>query len=113
MHLGERFEPACRQLLRAAYLGTLLAAVTLHRKQVVLTLIGGGVFSNPVPLIWESIVWALEQVEPVLAGDIDVIVNGRALGRVLDLDAVVLPAARAREGAVLAFDRSDCVTVRR
>ncbi len=33
---------AARQLLRAAYLGTLLAAVSLGRTRVTLTLIGGG-----------------------------------------------------------------------
>src|SRR5262249_44276108 len=37
-------EGVCRQLLRAAYLGTLLAAATLRQRRVVLTLIGGGVF---------------------------------------------------------------------
>jgi hypothetical protein len=40
-------EAACRQLLRASYLGTLLAAATLGKDRVVLTLIGGGVFANP------------------------------------------------------------------
>src|SRR5262249_56366015 len=51
---GAEFEGACRQLLRAAYLGTLLAAAALRQRRVVLTLIGGGVFGNPVPLIWEA-----------------------------------------------------------
>ena len=46
---------------------------------MVLTLIGGGVFGNPLPLIWESIVWACQQVQPLLAGDLSVVVNGRNL----------------------------------
>jgi hypothetical protein len=50
------YRPICTALLRAAYLGTLLAAAALGRPKVVLTLIGGGVFGNPIPLIWESIV---------------------------------------------------------
>lgn len=44
---GADYEAICRSLLRAAYLGTLLAAVSLGRSKVVLTLIGGGVFENP------------------------------------------------------------------
>jgi hypothetical protein len=68
-----------RQLQRAAYLGTLLAAASTGQRRVVLTLIGGGVFGNPLPLIWESIVWACQQVQPLLAGDLSVVVNGRNL----------------------------------
>ncbi|MBN9414306.1 hypothetical protein ABS71_11095 [bacterium SCN 62-11] len=78
-----RLEPVhleiCRHLLRAAYLGTLLAAVKLRQRRVVLTLIGGGVFGNPLQLIWESILWALEQVESQLQGDLTVVINGRNL----------------------------------
>src|SRR5450759_5464986 len=51
-------EALCRQLLRAAYVGTLLAAVDLGKERVVLTMIGGGVFGNPHELIVDSIVWA-------------------------------------------------------
>jgi hypothetical protein len=68
-----------RQLQRAAYLGTLLAAASTGQRRVVLTLIGGGVFGNPLSLIWESIVWACEQVQPLLAGELSVVVNGRNL----------------------------------
>src|SRR5579872_2304178 len=77
---GKEFEGACRQLLRAAYLGTLLAAATLGQRRAVLTLIGGGVFGNPIPLIWEAILWAVTEAEPLLADNLDVIVNGRNLG---------------------------------
>ena len=59
--LGAEFEPACRCLLRAAYLGTLLAALSVQRTTVVLTLIGGGVFHNPIGRIWEAILWAFDQ----------------------------------------------------
>jgi hypothetical protein len=74
----------CRQLLRAAYLGTLLAAVSLGRSQVVLTLIGGGVFDNPADVIWEAILWALDQVAG-LGAELAVVVNGRGLAGQLDL----------------------------
>ena len=78
-----RIEPIhleiCRHLLRASYLGTLLAAVALRQRRVVLTLIGGGVFGNPLELIWESILWAVERVESQLQGDLTVVVNGRNL----------------------------------
>lgn len=92
----------CRQLLRGAYLGTLLAAVALGRCRVVLTLIGGGVFGNPHALIWESILWALEEVDRVAPGPLDVLVNTRTLTRSVPLDEV-LKATRARGGAVVRF----------
>lgn len=69
----------CRQLQRAAYLGTLAAAAALGRDRVILTLIGGGVFANPHPIIWESIVWATDQVCQLVHRDLTVIVNGRTL----------------------------------
>jgi hypothetical protein len=75
---GEEITAICRQLLRAAYLGTLLAALDLGAPAAVLTLIGGGVFGNPIPLIWDSILWAYEELKP-LSASLDVIVNGRAL----------------------------------
>ena len=68
--LGTEFGGVCRQLLRTAYLGTLLAAASLRRDRVVLTLIGGGVFGNPVSLILEAIAWAAEEVERLLAKDL-------------------------------------------
>lgn len=52
-----------RQLLRAAYLGILLGALTTGKKRVLLTAIGGGAFGNPHPLIWESILWAMNELE--------------------------------------------------
>ena len=92
----------CVPLLRAAYLGTLLAAAVLRRSKVVLTLIGGGVFGNPIPLIWESIQWALTEVEPFLSEEMNVVVNGRNLGDHLSLDSL-LPAVRASGGAMVQF----------
>lgn len=103
---------ACRQLLRAAYAGTLLAAATLDRPKVVLTLIGGGVFGNPIPLIWDSILWALEDVERVAPADLDVVVNGRNLGsEVADED--LLAAIRPRGGALVGFNQDGTVDVLR
>jgi hypothetical protein len=103
INLGpELFGQACRSLLRAAYLGTCLAAATLGRTRVVLTLIGGGVFGNPIATIWEAIQWALGAVEPFLARDLDVVVNGYNLGSRLDR-AEILAAVRPRGGVMLAF----------
>jgi hypothetical protein len=93
---------ACRHLLRAAYLGTLLSALALERPRVVLTLIGGGVFGNPPALIWEAILWALAEVEPLTTGILDVIVNGYNIGRLLPREEI-LSAVRAHEGALLTF----------
>jgi hypothetical protein len=101
----------CTSLLRAAYPGTLLAAAALGRPKVVLTLISGGVFGDPVPLIWESIVWATGEAGRYATGVMDVVVNGRNLGDHIPLD-VILPAVRDRGGAVVVFG-ADGVTVRR
>jgi hypothetical protein len=95
----------CRQLLRAAYLGTLLAAVTLDRPRVVLTLIGGGVFGNPPEIIWDSITWAADEVARLAGRDLDVVVNGRGLGRQLDLRRVGKDV-RDRGGFLLAWPAS-------
>jgi hypothetical protein len=108
---GELFKAACRLLLRAAYLGTLLAAAHLGRTRVVLTLIGGGVFGNPITLIWDAILWAFEEVKPFLSHELDVIVNGYNLGTQIDLDTVILPAVQVRGGTILAFDRTGLVAI--
>lgn len=68
---------ARKQLLRGAYVGTLLAAATLGKSTVTLTLIGGGVFQNPKADIWDAIHFAAEAVRPLLARDLLVIVNCR------------------------------------
>lgn len=109
---GAQFERVCRQLLRAAYLGTLLAAVALERSPVVLTLIGGGAFGNPHELIWESIIWAFDTVALPAARTFDVIVNGRNLrerGRM----ETILSDVRRRDGAVLGFDSDGLVRLDR
>jgi len=67
-----------RQLLRGGYLGTLLAALDLGKHSVVLTCIGGGVFGNPHRDIWEAILWALGEAQP-LGQPLHVILNGRGL----------------------------------
>jgi hypothetical protein len=102
---GVEFEGACRRLLRAAYLGTLLAATTLGQRLAVLTLIGGGVFGNPIPLIWDAIRWAAAETEPLLSRDLDVIVNGRNLGDHVPRETI-LAGVRERGGALLAFPRT-------
>lgn len=98
-------EPICRQLQRAAYLGTLLAAAALGQRRVVLTLIGGGVFANPIEVIWDAILWAADRIAPFLHADLSIIVNGRNLSNELPPDALVA-AARARGGALLRCDRN-------
>jgi hypothetical protein len=109
---GADFETACRQLLRAAYLGTLLAAAGLRQRYAVLTLIGGGVFGNPIPLIWDSIRWACAESEPLLSRDLDVIVNGRNLGGHVPREAI-LAGVRERGGALLVFGRAGLPAVMR
>lgn len=101
--LGEVHHEVCRHLLRAAYLGTLLAAVALGKRTVVLTAIGGGVFRNPHPLIWESILWAADEVTPLLAAPLDVVFNGRDFS----VDCERLQAdLRARGGVLVELDRT-------
>ena len=78
---------------------------------MVLTLIGGGVFGNPIPLIWESICWAINEVELSVSAAMDVVVNGRNLGDHIRAEDI-LPAVRARGGVVVVF-ASTGVSVRR
>lgn len=110
--LGALFEPACRLLLRAAYLGTLLGAATTGKRKAVLTLIGGGVFGNPIGAIWEAIGWAAGEVEPLLSTDLDVFVNGRDLGRRLPSERILAPV-RARGGAVITFSPANEAAIAR
>ena len=109
-HLGGRFEDCCGHLLRAAYLGTLLAAVVAGCGRVVLTLVGGGVFANPRPLIAEAIAWAVGQV-PARAGGLEVFVNGHGLGTAT-ADAL-LAAARPTGGYLLRLDGGGVADLRR
>lgn len=94
----------CRQLQRAAYLGTLLAAAALGQDRVVLTLIGGGVFANPIRLIWEAILWGADQIGGFLHRELTVIVNGRTLGEQI-APAELRAAARERGGGLLQLSR--------
>jgi hypothetical protein len=110
--LGENFGPACRHTLRAAYLGTLLAAVALRRTTAVLTLIGGGVFGNPIALIWKSILGAFDEVRPFAQSPLNVVLNGYNLSRLIGLERI-LPDVRSRGGAILRFDDAGLAEVRR
>jgi hypothetical protein len=92
----------CRQLQRAAYLGTLLAAAGLGKRRVVLTLIGGGVFANPTRVIWDAILWAADQIAPFLHRELSIVVNGRNLGNELP-PAELRVAAETRGGALIRF----------
>lgn len=75
-----RFSAVCEKLQRAAQLGTLLGAAATGARRVVLTLIGGGVFRNPVPLIFRSICAAVDEASR-LGASLDVVINGRNLGQ--------------------------------
>lgn len=113
INLGERaFTAAATTLLGACYLGTLLATVCTGRKVAVLTLIGGGVFQNPIRLIWNSILWAVDTVNELLPADLDVILNGYNLGRLMDLNSA-LPAIRQRHGALIRFGDNGVLNVTR
>lgn len=104
------FATICRQLQRAAYLGTLLAAAALGKERVALTLIGGGVFANPIEVIWNAILWAVDQVRHLLHRDLVVVVNGRNLGELLprhELEAAV----RQRGGGLVRIERSGEIVV--
>jgi len=101
------FAVARRQLLRAAYLGTLLAALDLGKHTVVFTMIGGGVFANPHRDIWDAIHWALAEAEPLVNGTMTVLVNTREL--VADIDR---EKARERGGVVVEFSGPEIVVHR-
>jgi O-acetyl-ADP-ribose deacetylase (regulator of RNase III) len=73
--IGGSIEAICCQLLRAAYLGTILAALSLGKRQVVLTMIGGGVFGNPHQLIWESLCWAVDEADTRAPQELTVVLN--------------------------------------
>ena len=92
-------EVVCRQLLRAAYLGTLLAAAALGKRAVVLTMIGGGVFGNPHALIWESILWALDEAERRAPSALEVVLNARLLGE--DVSRTAVASECQQRGGVL------------
>lgn len=94
----------CTPLLRAAYLGTLTAAIQTERPTVVLTLIGGGVFGNPLRDIWNAILWALNETDELISEPLDVIVNMRGgIGRLSPED--VHDEVKDREGTIIEADR--------
>lgn len=98
-----QFTTVIKALQHAAQLGTLLGAAASGAERVVLTLIGGGVFGNPVGLIWEAICAAVDEAG-TLGANLDVYVNGRNLGK--DVPWAKLSAdTEARGGAVLVTDR--------
>ena len=99
-----------RQLQRAAHLGALTAAAALGKSYVVLTLVGGGVFGNPAPVIWESILWAIDAVSPLLHRDLCVVLNGYNIGHQVPR-ARLAEAASARGGALVVFDRTSVSVV--
>ena len=68
----DQMERVIKALLRAAYEGTLRAALSSGRRRVFLTLIGGGVFANPPSWIVDILE---EQLELITESGLTVIVN--------------------------------------
>jgi hypothetical protein len=63
------------------------------------------VFGNPVPLVWASILEAVDAVRPLLRRDLAVVVNGYSLGQQVP-HASLREAAAARGGGLLVFSRT-------
>ncbi len=78
--------------------------------RVVLTLIGDGVFENSIPLIWESINWALAKVKELPKRDLDVFLNGLLLGGEVDLQSLA-PQVQENGGGIFTFDREGLIDV--
>lgn len=75
-----------KTLLKAAYDGTYLCAVKRQSPRLVLTLIGGGCFGNPMSFIGEAISSAHMQFSPYLHPDCEVILpvyDGRSAKSVI------------------------------
>jgi hypothetical protein len=102
-HTGTDFNGACTSLLRAAYLGTLLAAFDLHKQAVVLTLIGGGAFANPPRLIWEALLWALDRAHDLAPADLVVVLNARRMSADIPHEDI-RTAVQARNGRLVRLD---------
>ena len=71
-------------------------------KTAVLTLIGGGVFGNRIRLIWETILWAVDEAAVTCAA-LDVVVNGRNLARFVPWQQL-LSDTEARRGTAISVD---------
>ena len=71
----------------------------------------GGAFGNPMPLIWTAIEWALDEAEPYLVRDLEIVVNGRNLP--LSMRWAVLAAVKRRDGAYVTFTSCWLDTVQR
>lgn len=93
------FQAVCERLQRAAQLGTLLGAAAAGAERVVLTLIGGGVFGNSIPMIFRSICEAVDEAQR-LGARLDVVVNGRMISRSVPW-ATLRAEASKRGGAVI------------
>jgi hypothetical protein len=81
-------------------------AAALGVERVVLTMIGGGVFANPMHVIWDAILWAADQVRPVLRRDLTAVVNGRSLGDALPPHQL-RAAVQQRGGALIRLQRGE------
>lgn len=89
-----------RELLCAGQYGTLLGAAALGSRRAVLTLVGGGVFGNPVRDVWRAILWALDRYQARGAPPLEVVLNGFHLAERVPPEEL-LAEARARGGALV------------
>ncbi|MFO0755624.1 MAG: hypothetical protein U0359_04000 [Byssovorax sp.] len=96
------FGAIVRGLQRAAHEGALLAAASIGASFAVMTLIGGGVFGNPVPLVYRSILAAIDAVRPLLHRDLTVVLNGFSIGQRVP-HAELKKDAETRGGRLLVF----------
>ncbi|HVY61893.1 MAG TPA: hypothetical protein VHF22_09580, partial [Planctomycetota bacterium] len=100
---GKSVVGACKPLLRAAYLGTILAAFALGKRRAVLTLIGGGAFGNPLDEIWAAIRWAIGEADGMAHGPLDVVVNARESSPPEEIREEV----KRRKGTVVSVDERE------
>ncbi|MDX9721792.1 MAG: hypothetical protein RBU37_13665 [Myxococcota bacterium] len=101
--LGAYFDPVCRTLLRAVYLGTLLGASLAGARRVLLTMIGGGVFGNRHETILEAIHWAVDHWQALSpAEDLEVVLNSRSLPADFGPQVAL---AQAYEGRILVLSK--------
>lgn len=113
--LGNYFPQISSSLLRAAYKGTLYAAASEGMRKAVLTMIGGGAFSNDVGTIWEAIGVALDEVKPVLSNDLDVFINIRNMDELTRRVPTqqVLERVRRFGGGIIRFEDGGKISIER
>lgn len=98
---GDDHRGACASLLRAAYLGTLLAAFDLGKSTAILTLIGGGAFRNALRTIWDALLWAIDRADAVAPSDLAIVLNARDMGPEVSRREIIAATGARRGGVVV------------